>query len=180
MLIGKYIFVIFLSLFIIRSFRGIGFGTRPHQDFEIWHFPINFCKKGCFVSFDWCKCNFATFGRPCKNMFGPPLQNSLLAPSRKKSLRRPCLGVHAHLSKCWRGTRRGKVWEPLDRIFSGFGFHTCVANRIRIRIPTSWIRTRVGLEKTWVRTPLVDTQCRPSLMVRSPKIRLLRPFWGNN
>jgi len=32
----------------------------------------------------------------------------------------------------------------------------CVANRIRIRIriPTSWIRTGVGLEKTWVRTPL--------------------------
>jgi len=44
----------------------------------------------------------------------------------------------------------------LHRIFSGFGFHSCVANRIRIRIriPTSWIRTGVGLEITWVRTHL--------------------------
>ena len=39
----------------------------------------------------------------------------------------------------------------VNRIFSGFG---CVA--IRIRIPTSWIRTGVGLEKTWVRTPLLS------------------------
>jgi len=36
-----------------------------------------------------------------------------------------------------------------DRIFSGFGFHSCVANRnrTRISIPTSWIRTGVGLKK---------------------------------
>jgi len=36
----------------------------------------------------------------------------------------------------------------INRIFSGFAFHICVANRIqiRIRIPTSWIRTGVGLD----------------------------------
>jgi len=45
----------------------------------------------------------------------------------------------------------------VNRIFSGFKFHSCVANWIwiRIRIPTSWIRTGVGLEKIWVRTPLM-------------------------
>jgi len=44
----------------------------------------------------------------------------------------------------------------VNRIFSGFGCHRCVANRIRIRIriPTSWARTGVGLKKAWVRTPL--------------------------
>ena len=37
----------------------------------------------------------------------------------------------------------------VNRIFSGFRFHSCIANRIRIRIsiPTSWIRTGVGIEK---------------------------------
>ena len=41
-------------------------------------------------------------------------------------------------------------------IHTGFGFYSCVANRIRtrIRIPTSWIGTEVGLKKTWLRTPL--------------------------
>jgi len=48
----------------------------------------------------------------------------------------------------------------LNRILSGFGFHSCNANRIRIRnmIPTSWIRTGVGFEKTWVRRPLEKKQ----------------------
>jgi len=63
-LIGKYIFVIFLSLFAIRSFRGMGSegGPRPPQDFEIWHFPITFF-EGCFVFEQW-NLNFATFSSP--------------------------------------------------------------------------------------------------------------------
>jgi len=32
--------------------------------------------------------------------------------SGKKFFRGSCLGVHAHLSKCWRSTRPGKVLEP--------------------------------------------------------------------
>jgi len=46
----------------------------------------------------------------------------------------------------------------INRIFSGFGFHFCVASRIRIRIgiPSSCIRIGVGVEKTWVRTPLLS------------------------
>jgi len=48
MLIGKYIFVIFLSLFIIRSFRGMGFasggqGRTKILKFDI--FPSIFVKK---------------------------------------------------------------------------------------------------------------------------------------
>jgi len=31
----------------------------------------------------------------------------------KKTFWRPCLGVHAHLPKCWKGTWPEKVWEPL-------------------------------------------------------------------
>ena len=46
----------------------------------------------------------------------------------------------------------------INRIFSGIGFQICVAKRIRIRIPTSWTRTEVGLEKTWVRTHLYRTR----------------------
>ena len=42
-----------------------------------------------------------------------------------------------------------------NKIFSGFGSHSCVASRIRIRISTSWVRTGIGLEKTWLRAPLV-------------------------
>jgi len=52
MLIGKYIFVIFLSLFII--FRGMGFGSGGRTKilkFDI--FPSIFAKKSCFLSFEW-------------------------------------------------------------------------------------------------------------------------------
>jgi len=84
MLIGKYPFVIFLSLYIIKSFRGMGFGSGGQGRTKILKFdifPSIFAKKSCFLSFEWRKCNFATFGRPCKNIFGPPLENPLLTPS---------------------------------------------------------------------------------------------------
>jgi len=42
----------------------------------------------------------------------------------------------------------------LTGFFQDSEFVVVLANRIRIRIPTSWIRTGVGLEKTWVRAPL--------------------------
>jgi len=61
-----------------------------------------FCKKG-FLSFEWWKCTFATFGYLEKTLLAYPSENPLLTLPWKKSLRRP-LGVHAHLSKCWRGT----------------------------------------------------------------------------
>jgi len=52
MLIGKYIFVIFLSLFIIRSFRGMGFGSGRQGrtktlKFDI--FPAIFAKRVVFL-----------------------------------------------------------------------------------------------------------------------------------
>jgi len=40
MLVGKYIFVIFLSLFIIRSFRSIGFGSGRQGRTKILKFEI--------------------------------------------------------------------------------------------------------------------------------------------
>ena len=81
--------------------------------------------EGCFLFFESRKYNFATFcPSPCKNIFGPPLENPLLAPPWKKipapmfrgscssieilkgymPIYRNAEGVHAHLSKCWRGT----------------------------------------------------------------------------
>jgi len=40
MLIGKHIFVIFLSLFIIKSFRGMGFGSGGQGRTRILKFDI--------------------------------------------------------------------------------------------------------------------------------------------
>ena len=75
MLIGKYVFVIFLSIFYHKKFQGHWLRKlrlRPHQDFKIWHFPNNFCKKGCFLSYEWWKCHFATFGCPWKIFWPTP------------------------------------------------------------------------------------------------------------
>jgi len=52
MLIGKYIFVIFLSLFIIKSFRGMGFGSGGQGRTRILTFdifPSVFAKKVVFL-----------------------------------------------------------------------------------------------------------------------------------
>jgi len=56
MLIGKYIFVIFLCLFIIRSFRGMGFGSGGQGRTKILKFdifPSIIAKKSFFPSFEW-------------------------------------------------------------------------------------------------------------------------------
>jgi len=37
---------------------------------------------------------------PLQNIFGPPLEDPLLAPSWKKVFWRSFLGVYGHLSKC--------------------------------------------------------------------------------
>ena len=52
MLIVKYTLVIFLSLFIIRSFRGMGVGSGGQGRTKILKFdifPSIFAKKGCFL-----------------------------------------------------------------------------------------------------------------------------------
>jgi len=56
MLTGKYIFVIFLSLFIMRRFRGMGFGSGGQDRTKILKFdifPSVFARKDCFLSFEW-------------------------------------------------------------------------------------------------------------------------------
>jgi len=56
MLIGEYIFDIFLSLFIIRRFRGMGFGSGGQGHTKILKFdifPSIIAEKGCFLSFEW-------------------------------------------------------------------------------------------------------------------------------
>ena len=86
MLIGKYVFVIFLSPLIIRSFRGMGFGSGGQGRTKILKFdifPLVFAKKVVFLVSSGENVIFATFGRPCKNIFGPLLENPLLAPSWK-------------------------------------------------------------------------------------------------
>jgi len=52
MLIGKSIFVIFPSLYIIISFRGMGFGSGRQGRTKIWKFdifPSSFAKKVVFL-----------------------------------------------------------------------------------------------------------------------------------
>jgi len=81
MLVGKYIFVIFLSLFVKASFRGMGVGSGAKAP-RILKFDIFlwiFLQKYCFLSFEWRKCNFNTSGPSCKNIFCPPRKNPLLA-----------------------------------------------------------------------------------------------------
>jgi len=80
MLVGKYIFVIFLSLFIIRSFRGMGFGSGRQGHTKILKFdifPSIFAKKGCFLSFEWWKRNFTTFGHPYKIFLARPRKSTI-------------------------------------------------------------------------------------------------------
>jgi len=69
-----------------------------------------------------------------------------------------CLGVFFRKSLKAAGRQR------VTRIFSGFGFHSCVANRIRIRI-----RTRVGFTKTWVRIPLLCSISGSKVIVKKVK-----------
>ena len=55
MLVGKYIFVIFLSLFVKANFRGTGAGSGAMAP-RILKFDIflpNFLQKYCFLSFEW-------------------------------------------------------------------------------------------------------------------------------
>ena len=84
MLISKYILLsssAFLPWEVLGAWASEG-GPRPPQDFEIWHFLITFF-EGCFLVCEWWKSNFATFS-PLQNIFGPLLQNPLLALPGKK------------------------------------------------------------------------------------------------
>ena len=109
-LIGKYIFVIFLSLFVIRSFVGMGVGKGGQSSPGFWNLTFShqiFCKKGCCLSFEWWKCNFSTSGHPAKIFLAHPWKiHYWPLPGKKTS------GVHAHLSKCWRGAWPEKVGNP--------------------------------------------------------------------
>ena len=88
MLISKYIFVIFLSLLIINSFRGMApeGKTRPPRILKFDVFPSNFCKK-CFLNFETWNEIFPLLApaemfwpTPGKNTFGPCLEKMLPAP----------------------------------------------------------------------------------------------------
>ena len=58
---------------------------------RIWNFLINIlAKKGRFLSFEWAKWNFATFGPPLEKYFWLRLEKSTFAPLWWKSFRRPC------------------------------------------------------------------------------------------
>jgi len=55
MLVGKYIFVIFLNRFVKANFRGMGVGSGAKAP-SILKFDIflpNFLQKFCFLSFEW-------------------------------------------------------------------------------------------------------------------------------
>jgi len=87
MLIGKYIFIILFSFFVIRIFRGMGVRRGSKAAPGFWSLTFShqfFCKKNCFHSFEWRKSNFATFAYPLQKYFGPHLENPTLAPAWKK------------------------------------------------------------------------------------------------
>jgi len=93
MLIGKYIFVIFLSFFIIRRFRRMGFGSGGQGRTRILKFdifPSIFAKKVVFLVSSGENAIFPLLAAPAKIFLVPPW---------KKSLRNPCSGVHANLLK---------------------------------------------------------------------------------
>jgi len=46
---------------------------------------------------------------PLQIYLWPTRGKSTIGPSLEKNFRRACLGVHVHLSKCWRGTWPEKV-----------------------------------------------------------------------
>jgi len=50
-----------------------------------------FSKKGCFLSLEWVKWHFITFGPFLENLFSYPWKNPLLVPHWKKSVRRRIL-----------------------------------------------------------------------------------------
>ena len=71
----------------IKSVGRGGRWSKAPLEFEIWHFPIKFlAKKGRFLSFEWVKSNFATFGPPLEKYFWPGLEKFTFPPPEKN----PC------------------------------------------------------------------------------------------
>jgi len=74
-LISKYIFVIFLSLSVIQSFRAWEWEGRakPPRILKFDIFPSNVLQKKLFSWFRVVKMKFCHFWPPCKYIFGQPL-----------------------------------------------------------------------------------------------------------
>ena len=86
MLIGKYIFVIpsaFLSWEVLETWASKR-GPTPPRILILDIFSSYVCKKGCFLSFEWWKCNFSTFG-PLQKYFWPTPGKSTTGPFLKKN-----------------------------------------------------------------------------------------------
>jgi len=83
MLIVKYIFVIFLSLFVKRNFRGMGIGrgVKGPWDFEI--FPSNFLQKIVFLDSSGENVILPLLALPAK-IFWPTPRKSTIGPTLKK------------------------------------------------------------------------------------------------
>jgi len=77
--IGKYIFVIFLSLFVKKIFRGMDIGRGPRASRILKFSHQTFCEK-LFSLFRVVKMLFCHFWPSLQKYFGPPLENPLLAP----------------------------------------------------------------------------------------------------
>jgi len=75
MLIGKYIFVIFLGLYIIRSFRSMGFGSGGQGRTKILKFdifPSIFAKKVVFLVSSGENVNLSLLASPAKIYLAHP------------------------------------------------------------------------------------------------------------
>ena len=105
MLIGKYIFVIFLCLFIIRSFRGMGFGSGGQGRTKILKFdifPSIIAKKVFFLVSSGENAILPLLAAPAK-IFWTTFRKSVIGPFLEKNPPAPM----------FRGTRTGNVWESL-------------------------------------------------------------------
>jgi len=65
----------------------MGVGRRTGEALDPLDFE-NFSKKGCFLSFEWKKSNFTTFGPALENVWKNPL-----APSLEKILPTPMINT---------------------------------------------------------------------------------------
>jgi len=89
-------------------------GSLTPLDFE------NFSKKCCFLSFEWKKTNFTTFGSHVEDFWKNPS-----VPAWKKSFRRPCIQVAI--------LHRSEEYESISKFLIGSQFH------VRLRIVSSAI-----------------------------------------
>jgi len=93
---------------------GVGSGSKVPPGFQNLTFSNGFSGKKVVFLDSSGENEILPLLAPLQKYFWPTPGKSTFGPCLEKSFRRPCLGVHAHLSKCWRGTWPEKVLKTLS------------------------------------------------------------------